>query len=451
MAAAMILNFPDGSARGNMIPMSIVVPSPPLPVRALVALCILNHVALSGARLALVEQALRLGVHSLALGLMFAPFALASTLGALPLGRWVDRIGARRPALAGMLLTTLALLAAARWPEPEVLTVAAAAIGLGYTASLIALQSEIARGRDEGERRAGFSAFAIGTAASSGFGPFLAGQIMSHAGAGAAFGVLAGVSIAALAGGAWRATRLLSLRAGVAATRRPPSAPGSLRVLPGLRRLLLADLGMALAWNANGFVVPIVAHRHGWPADVAGNLLGCFGAAVLLVRALPHAWRAWGSDWAAITRALLASGAVLALLPLLPSVGAHVVLQVLLGCGLGSSLPSVMALVEACTPEGRRAEVLGLRQAVLGFGATATPGAVGALVSAAGLAPALALVGGALLALGAAIAPRDRGAARRGLRFLPRRRRVTRTSASARRLPSPAGTRSPDDAQRCPR
>ena len=430
----MILNFPDGSARGNMIPMT-PMPSPPLPVRALVALCILNHVALSGARLALVEQALRLGVDSLALGLMFAPFALASTLGALPLGRWVDRIGARRPALAGMLLTTLALAAAARWPAPEVLTAAAGAIGLGYTASLIALQSEIARGRDESERRAGFSAFAAGTAASSGFGPFLAGQLMSHASAGTAFGVLAGVSIAALAGGARRAARLLSLHAGVEGARRPPSASGSLRGLPGLRRLLLADLGMALAWNANGFVVPIVAHRHGWPADVAGNLLGCFGAAVLLVRALPHAWRARGSDWAAITRALLASGAVLALLPLLPSVGAHVVLQVLLGCGLGSSLPSVMALVEACTPDGRRAEVLGLRQAVLGFGATATPGAVGALVSAAGLAPALALVGGALLALGATIAPRG----------------VTRTSGSARRSPSPAGTRSPDDARRCPR
>ena len=409
MARARILNFRDGSAGGNMPAMTPSSIASPLPVRALVALCILNHVALSGARLALVEQALRLGVHSLLLGLMFAPFALASTLGALPLGRWVDRIGARRPALAGMALTTLALAASALWPRPAVLAAAAAAIGLGYTASLIALQAEIARGRDEDERRAGFSAFAVGTAASSGFGPFLAGQIMSHGGACATFGVLAGVSLAALAGAAWRATRLLSVRDGLAAAPGPSSARASLQGLAGLRRLLLADLGMALAWNANGFVVPIVAHRHGWPADVAGNLLGCFGAAVLLVRALPHAWRARGSDWGAITRALLASGAVLALLPLIPAMAPHFLLQALLGCGLGSSLPSVMALVEARTPDGRRAEVLGLRQAVLGFGAATTPTAVGALVAAAGLAPALAVVGGVLLALGATIAPRPRG------------------------------------------
>ena len=385
------------------------IASPLLSVRALVALCILNHIALSGARLALMEQALRLGVHSLMLGLMFAPFALASTLGALPLGRWVDRIGARRPALAGMALTTLALAASALWPTPAVLAAAAAAIGLGYTASLIALQAEIARDRDERERRAGFAAFAVGTAASSGFGPFLAGQIMSHGGAHATFGVLACVSIAALAGGAWRASLLLSARGGLAAVRMRSSARASLRGLGGLRRLLLADLGMALAWNANGFVVPIVVHQHGWPADVAGNLLGCFGVAVLLVRALPHAWRARGSDWGAITRALLASGAVLALLPLLPSMAPHFLLQALLGCGLGSSLPSVMALVEARTPDGRRAEVLGLRQAVLGFGAATTPTAVGALVAAAGLTPALAVVGGVLLALGATIAPRLRG------------------------------------------
>ena len=380
--------------------------SSPLPVRALVALCVLNHLALSGARLALVEQALHLGIHSLALGFMFAPFALASTLGALPLGRWVDRVGARRPALAGMALTTLALAASATWPTPLVLAAAAAAIGLGYTASLLALQAEIARGRDDRERRAGFAAFATGTAASSGLGAFLAGQVMSHAGAGATFGVLAAISLASLAGGVAGPARLQSVAGGQAPARAPAASRGSLRGLGGLRRLMLADLGMALAWNANGFVVPIVAHRLGWAADVAGDLLGCFGAAVLVVRALPHAWRARGSDWGTITRALLASGAVLALLPLLTALPLHVLLQVLLGCGLGSSLPSVMALVEARTPDGRRAEVLGLRQTVLSFGAVTTPTVVGALVSAAGMMPALALVGGTLLALGAAIAPR---------------------------------------------
>ena len=379
---------------------------PPLHVHAIVALCVLNHVALCGGRVALALQALRLGVPSVGLALMLAPFALASTLSALPLGRWVDRVGARVPALAGMALMSIALAAAAWHPDIAVLTVAAAAIGLGYTMSLIALQSELARDRSERERSAGFAAFAIGTAASGGFGPFLAGQCIAHGGVRAAFVVLALVSLAAWCGGATSAQRLLALHSNARAARPALLSRATFTGLGGLRRLMLADLLMAFAWNANGFVVPLVGQRHGWPADTVGNLLGCFGVAVMAVRALPGALRARGGDWRVIARALLASGAVLALLPLATAMPGPYVLEALFGCGLGSSLPSVLALFEARTPAGRRAEVLGLRQAVLGFGAATLPTALGALVTATGLVIALAGFGGALLGAGAAIAPR---------------------------------------------
>ncbi len=408
---------------------------PPPSVHVLVALCVLNHVALSGARVALALHALRLGVPSIGLGLMLAPFALTSTLGALPLGRWVDRIGARVPALAGMASTTLALAASACHPTLAVLAVAATAIGLGYTASLIALQSELARERGERERAAGFTGFAIGTAASGGFGPFLAGQCMAHGGAPVAFGALALVAFAAACGGAWQAPRLQGLRAHIAGVRSPLFSRATLSGLGGLRRLMLADLLMALAWNANGFIVPLLGQRHGWSADTVGNLLGAFGVAVMLVRALPGAWRTRGGDWRAITRALAASGIALALLPVVSALPGSYLLEALLGFGLGSSLPSVLALFEAQAPAGRRAEALGLRQAVLGFGAATLPTALGALVTATGLVAALLGFGGTLLGASAMIAPRV----------------SARTSASARRSTCPAGTPSPDGARRCPR
>ena len=402
-------------------------------IHVLVALCVLDHVALSGARVALALQALRLGVPSVGLALMLAPFALASTLAALPLGRCVDRLGARVPALAGMALTTIALIASAWRPVSTVLTASAAAIGLGYTASLIALQSELARDRDERQRAAGFAGFAIGTAASGGVGPFVAGQCMALAGVHAAFGALALVSFAACIGAARNAPRL---RHGPAPSAPPaPLLHVSLKGLGGLRRLMLADLLMALAWNANSFVVPLIGQRQGWGAGTVGNLLGCFGVAVVLVRALPGALRARGSHWRTVTRALLTSGVVLALLPLLTDVPGPYVLEALFGCGLGSSLPSVLALVDEATPAGRRAEVLGLRQAVLGLGASTLPAALGALVSATGLVAALLGLAGALAAAGAVIAPRV----------------SARRSTSARRPRSRAGTRSRDGERRCPR
>ncbi len=418
--------------------MSLHATRPPPHVHALVALCVLNHVALSGARAALALQALRLGAPSLGLALMLAPFALASTLAALPLGRCVDRVGARLPALAGMALVTIALAASAWHPGFAVLAAAATAIGLGYTASLIALQSELARDRDERERRRGFAGFAIGTAASGGIGPFLAGQCMALAGVHTAFGVLAGVSFIACCGGAANVHRLRAAPSDGSKRRPGLLSRATFSGLGGLRRLMLADLLMAFAWNANGFVVPLVGQREGWPADTVGNLLGCFGAAVMLVRVLPGAWRAHGGDWRAIARALATSGVVLALLPRLTGMPGPFVLEALFGCGLGSSLPSVLALIEQHTPAGRRAEVLGLRQAVLGLGAATLPGALGGLVATSGLAVALAGFGGALLLAGATIAPRR-------ATFSGRR------SASARRWRCPAGTRSPDGARRCPR
>jgi MFS family permease len=411
---------------------------PPPSIFALVALCVLNHVALSGARVAVSLHALSAGVPSLGLGLLLAPFALTSTLGALPLGRWVDRIGARAPALAGMVSMSLALGVSAWHPALAVLALAATAIGLGYTASLIALQSELARERNVHERAAGFSAFAIGTAASGGIGPFLAGQCMAHGGARAAFGALALVSFAAACGGAWQARRLLALRGGSAAARPALFSRAALSGLGGLRRLMLADLLMAFAWSANGFVVPLLGQRRGWPADTVGNLLGAFGVAVMLVRALPAAWRTRGGDWQAIRRAVVASGTVLVLLPVMTTMPLPFLLEAMLGLGLGSSLPSVLALFEVQAPAGRRAEVLGLRQAVLGFGASTLPTAFGALVTATGLVAASLGFGGALLGAGAVIAPR-------ALRISGRR------SASARPSTSPAGTRSPDGARRCPR
>jgi MFS family permease len=415
--------------------MTLATTPPPLPADALVALCVLNHVALAGSRAALALHALRLGVPSLGLALMLAPYALTSAFGALPLGRWVDRIGTRLPALAGMVQATAGLAAAAWDPRPPMLVAAATLVGLGYAGSVIALQSELARGRDAQARAAAFGRFAIGTAASSGIGPFVAGQCLAHGGARVAFGVLALASLVACSAAAWNARRLLA-HPGDRAHARP--ALFSLRALAGLgglRRLLLADLLMAFAWNANSLAVPLVGQRHGWTDDTVGNLLGCFGLAVMLVRALPGAWRARGGDWPTVTRALLASGGVLVLLPLATPLPVPYVLEALLGCGLGSSLPSMMALIEARTPPGRRAEALGLRQVVLGIGAATLPTALGALVSALGLGAALAGLGGALGACGAAIAPRLSG----------------RTSGSARPWACPAGTRSRDDARRCPR
>ena len=383
----------------------------PLPIAFLVGLCVLNHTALAGARCAVALQALALGLPAPGLGLLLAPFALASTLGALPLGRWVDRVGARVPALAGAAGCTAGLALAAAWPLPGVLAAVGFVMGLGYSATLVALQCELARDRADAERRVGFSGFAIGTAASGGLGPFLAGQCMAHGGARVGFAACALLSLASLVAAGLRAGRLAT------GGRVPEPAPGPpvahrgwswTRGRGGLRRLMLADLLMAFAWNASGFAMPLVGDRNGWAPDTIGNLLAVFGVAVAGVRLAPASWRSRGGDWPTLRRALAVSGAVLALLPLAHRVPLAFALQVVLGCGLGAALPSVLALVHAQTPPGASARVLGLRQSVLGFGAATLPTGLGALVAVAGLGAALGGLGAMLLLAGLHLEGRTR-------------------------------------------
>ncbi|MGN6525820.1 MAG: MFS transporter [Burkholderiaceae bacterium] len=387
----------------------------PLPVLALVAMCVLDHAAMSGARVALALQALQgLGLPAGGAGLLLAPFALTSTLCALALGRWIDRVGARGPALAGIGLEATGLALAAWHPGVAALAVTATAVGLGYAAALIALQAELARDRTETQRRAAFTAFAAGAAVSSGLGPFLAGQAMAHGGARTAFGVLA-----ALAATSWLAAfasrgRMSARPRAEADPAAPEAAPaatssgfGALRCARALRRVLATELLFSLAWNGNSFAIPLLGRREGWTPDVVGDLLATFGVAVLLVRAIPAARRGRGGDWLVVRRALAASGAAIALLPLAAAMPWPWALEFALGCGLGGALPSVLAIAHARTPAGRAAEVLGLRQSVQGLGAAVLPGALGVLVAAAGLGAALVGLGATLLAAASAIAPRD--------------------------------------------
>jgi MFS family permease len=392
----------------------------PLPVLALVAMCVLDHAAMSGARVALALQALQgLGLPAGGAGLLLAPFALTSTLCAPALGRWIDRAGARGPAIAGIGLEAIGLALAAWRPGVATLALAATAIGLGYAAALIALQAELARGRDEAGRRAAYAAFAAGAAVSSGLGPFLAGQAMAHGGARTAFGVLAALAAlswtAAFAGrgrmsGGAGAPRDPDLRD--AASEAMPRRLDWLRAAHPLRRVLATELLFSLAWNGNSFAVPLLGRREGWTPDVVGDLLATFGAAVLLVRMTPASWRQRGGDWPVVRRALGASGAALVGLPLAAAMPWPWALEFALGCGLGGALPSVLAIAHARTPAGRAAEVLGLRQSVQGLGAAALPGALGALVAAAGLGGALVGLGAVLVAAAAVIAPTGESAAR---------------------------------------
>ncbi|NRF70700.1 MFS transporter [Aquincola sp. S2] len=368
----------------------------PLGHHALVLLCVLAHTALTGARVAVSLQALALGAPALGFGLLLASFAIVPTLGSLAIGRWIDRIGTRRPLLLGLAAQVSGLAAAALAPQSLVGLGAAAVLGGGgYSMALLALQSQLGR-RDEPQRSAAFASFGIGTSVSIGLGPFIAGHGLSSAGAAFTFALLGLLPLAAAVGAGFGRRHLHARRGSAASQRAAAAAGGAVLRDPALRRILIADLLMALGWNANGFLLPLYATQQGWSAATVGDLGAAFGLGVGLVRLGSAAWRRRVGDWTTIRTTLISAGGCFALLPLLPALTWALLLQFVLGVGLGIALPSVMALLHAQSPAERQAETLGLRIVMLNASYLAVPLLLGGLGAAAGVSMLLWSLGGSL-------------------------------------------------------
>ncbi|HUQ73573.1 MAG TPA: MFS transporter, partial [Burkholderiales bacterium] len=91
------------------------------------------------------------------------------------------------------------------------------------------------------------------------------------------------------------------------------------------------------------------------------------------------------------------------LFPFVHSVPLLMALSFLLGMGLGSSQPVIMALLYEASPPGRQGEAVGIRTTMLNISQTFIPLASGAMSAALGMMPVFALIA-ALLLSGAWIA-----------------------------------------------
>jgi len=413
---------------------SAPAPAPAARVPALVLLCVLNHLAMVGARVAVALQALALELPAIGVGALLAAFALVPLLAGLAMGRWIDRRGARRPAGVGLLASVSGLAAAACVTTPAALAAAGLLAGGGHALASLALQDRLAA-RPEPARSAAFRWFGAGTALSIGGGPFIAGHAFEQGGAALAFGLLAAlpalawVGVVAGAAGPWAGCRL-PVDAGTLPTASGPpdvqaaGRSGGVLHLAAVRRVLVVDLLLALGWTANGLLVPLLAAAQGWPAGWVGNLGAAFGIGVGLVRLAGLRWPPAAGDWALLRFSLAASALCYALLPMSARLAAHgvapwpawfpawfpawlptplvgpaaaCVVQALLGAALGLALPSVLALLVRDAPPSRRAEVLGLRTTLLNASGLALPLLLG-LGAATGVAALAWAVGGGLAA-----------------------------------------------------
>ena len=372
--------------------MSTAAAAPRFALARLIGGHVCLHACMAGLRMAAPLLALKQGYSALAVGVLMALFSLTQIFLALPAGRYADRHGLRRPIGWAVAGATTGTALAAWWPHFALLCVAALLSGGATGAAAIALQRHVGRvARDAAELKRMFSWLSIGPATSNFLGPLAAGLLIDHAGVwlGGAPGDLAGyrsafVLMAALPLLAWWWVRRLpelptSTTQPVSGRRR---AWDLLRD-PMMRRLLLVNWFLSSCWDVHTFVLPVLGHERGYSASTIGMLLGAFAIAATLVR-LAMPWLAEHlREWVVISGAMLATGLIFAIYPLMPDAPAMGVCSVLLGLVLGSVQPMIMSTLHQITPADRHGEALGLRLMSLNGSSVVMPllfGSIGAVV-----------------------------------------------------------------------
>ena len=357
----------------------------------LVGVGMANHIVLTGSRVAVSLDALKLGASPATVGLLLALFAVLPMLLAIPFGRMVDRMGVQRPMLVGSCGVGLAALLPVLVPGLPALFVTAALMGVSFMAYQVSAQYATGELGAPGDRARNFSLLALGYSTSSIAGPLVTGLMIDGVGFRAAFALLA---VAPL----WPVYVLGTERLALPGphpdhARHASRSTFDLLGHRALRRVFAINAITAVAWELHTLFVPIYGQSVGLSAFAIGLVLASFALATFVVRlAMPLIARRL-TEHQVLTVALFVGGLVYLLFPFARGTGTLMVLSFGLGLGMGASQPMVMALLHNHAPAGRMGEATGMRMSLINSMAVAVPLVFGAVGSTIGLAPVLWSVG----------------------------------------------------------
>ncbi len=342
----------------------------------------LGYCAFAASRLSVSLAAIHLQAPTYVVGLLLSLYALLPMLLSVSLGRWIDRIGTRRPMLIGLVGLMVAYVVPAVWTELPALFFNSAASGLSFMMFHICVQKLTGEIGDEGDRVRNFGLLSVGYSASGFIGPVSAGWLIDHVSGDrphrAAFILSLALIMITFAVLRWR-LRFREQVKPASAERQVKGRVLDLLKTPQLRRLYIAVVMIASAWELQMFLVPVQGSKIGLSAGQIGMVLGAFSAATFTVRTLIPLLSKRFSEWQLIGLAKCVSAVVYLAFPLVSSHYGLIALSFALGFGLGVGHPSVMAVLHKVTPPGRLGEAVGLRMAMVTATQTALPTAFGAL------------------------------------------------------------------------
>lgn len=350
---------------------------------ALIVLGIANHAVLTGNRVAVSLDALRLGASTAVVGVLMALYAFLPMLCAVAAGRMSDRVGVRRPMLAGSVALAAGAALPALWPGLPALFFSATVVGVAFMLFQVAAQNATGELGSAADRAHNFSLLALGYSVSGFVGPLISGFTIDHGGFTSAFALLAVIPL----------LPVVVLGRGKLALPGPHPArsvetAGSVLDLVThrkLRRVFFVNVLLAMGWDLHTIVIPIYGAKIGLSASQIGLILASFAAATFVVRFSMRWIVRRLTPHQVLTLALFIAALVYGMFPLSHDAATLMSLSFCLGLGLGMGQPMVMSLLHSHAPPGRMGEAAGVRMSLVQSMAVAVPLAFGALGAIVGL------------------------------------------------------------------
>ena len=353
------------------------------------------HACMASTRVAASLWVLRQGHDERMVGLVLSLFAVAPIVMGLWSGRLADRHGLQLPVRVGVGMAMVGALAAAVYPSLPTVALASLLTGGALSTAAVAIQREAGLLAHQGyDLKVVFSWVGLAPSISNVVSPLITGFIIDHAGLQAAFAW--GIVLPLLT--AWLVSRLGP--EGLGPSPEPAKRAGAafelLKSRP-MRLLLFINVGMAAAWDAHTFAVPVIGHARDMSASQIGLILAAFAVAATGIRLFIAGTASRLSELVMLRSAMLLAAGVLAVYVWLPGIAGLMLGSALLGMALGSVQPMILSSLHQITPPERHGQALGLRMVVTNAATVSMPMMFGLLSAGLSVATPMLMLSAALL------------------------------------------------------
>jgi MFS family permease len=362
-----------------------------MPIVLLALMGTLANVAHGGGRVTLSLLSLQLGANALGVGMLIALYAFGPLMLAIYAGKVIDRVGARRPMMAGSGGIALMLLVLASLQNMWVIYSASFVLGLCFMTFFVAVQGVTgALGRPE-DRTRNYSLLAVGFSVSGFIGPLVAGFSIDHLGYASALRILACFAVLPVIV-LWLKPSLVPHKPRAAEAAGGHSAFDLWRT-PALRGVFITGGFISAGWDLYTFYLPVYGRSIDLSASVIGMILATFAAATCVIRLFLAAMVKRGSEARILNIALVVAGVAYFLFPFCTNAWLLAAISFLLGLAMGTGQPLSMILIYNLAPRNRSSEAAGIRVTVNHLVHVTVPLLFGAIGSAFGFYPVFALNG----------------------------------------------------------